>query len=73
MKLKCELIECLNHAILQHEGNSSYTMHSIPAYRNIVEKMLHGPQTLENIITAASSLDDDPVVIGSGLQSIPEM
>ena len=43
------------------KGNSYYTMHSIPAYRNIVEKMLHVPQTLENIITAASSLDDDPL------------
>ena len=46
-------------------------MHSISAYRNIVEKMLHVPQTLENIITAASSLDGDPVVIGSSFQSIP--
>ena len=24
-------------------------MHSIPAYRNIVKKMLQSPQTLENI------------------------
>ena len=46
-------------------------MCSIPAYRNIVQKMFHVPQTLENIITAASSLDDDPVAIESGLQSIP--
>ena len=46
-------------------GNSYYNMHSIPASRSIVEKMLHVPQTLENIITAASSLDDDPVAIGS--------
>ena len=71
VKLKHELIECLNCAIVQHEGNSSYTMHSIPAYRNIVEKMLHVPQTLENIITAAPCLDDDPVAIGSSLQFIP--
>ena len=46
-------------------------MHSIPVYRNIVEKKWHVPQDLENIITAASSLDDDPVAIGSGLHSIP--
>ena len=46
-------------------------MHSIPAYRNIVEKMLHVPQALENIITAASSPDDDPIAIGGCLQSIP--
>ena len=38
-------------------------MHSIQTYRNIVEKMLQNPETLENIITAASSLDDDPVAI----------
>ena len=29
------------------------------------------PQALENIITAAQSPDDDPVVTGSGLQLIP--
>ena len=46
-------------------------MHSIPAYRIIAEKMLHVPQALENIITAAPSLDDDPVAIASGLQSMP--
>ena len=39
-------------------------MHSIPTYRNIVEKMLQNPETLENIITAASSLHNDPVAIG---------
>ena len=38
-------------------------MHSIPTYRNIVEKMLHNPKTLENTITVASSLHDDPVAI----------
>ena len=38
-------------------------MHSIPTYRNIVEKMLQNPQALANIITAASGLDDDPVAI----------
>ena len=53
------------------KGNSHYTMHSIPAYRSIVEKMLHVPQTLENITTAASSLDDNPVVISSSFQSMP--
>ena len=53
------------------KANSYYTMYSIPAYRSIVEKMLHVPQMLENIITAASSLDDDPVVISSSFQSIP--
>ena len=47
------------------KGNSYYTMHSIPAYRSIVEKMLHVPQTFENIITTAASLIDDPVSIGS--------
>ena len=41
-------------------------MHSIPAYRNDVEKMLQDPQTLENIITAAPSLDNDPVAIRIG-------
>ena len=46
-------------------------MHSIPAYRSIVEKILHVPQMLENIITAASNLDDDPVAIGSNFQSMP--
>ena len=35
----------------------------IPAYRTIVEKMLQDLQTLENIITAASGLDHDPVAI----------
>ena len=53
------------------KGNNNYTMHSIPAYRSIVEKMLHVPQMFENIITAASSLDDDLVVIGSSFQSKP--
>ena len=38
---------------------------SIPAYRNIVDKILHVPQALENINTVAPSLDDDPVAIGS--------
>ena len=38
-------------------------MHSIPTYRNIVEKMLQVPETLENIITASPSLDDDPVAM----------
>ena len=70
-KLKPELIECLSCAILQHERNSYYTMHSIPAYRSIVEKKLHVPQTFENIITTAPSLDDIPVSIGSTFQSIP--
>ena len=36
-------------------------MHSIPTYRNIVEKMLQDPETLENTITASSGLDNDPV------------
>ena len=31
---------------------------------NIVEKMLQNPQVLENIITAASGLHNDPVAIG---------
>ena len=53
------------------KGNSYYTMCSIPVYRSIVEKMLHVPQMLENIITAASSLSEDPVVIGSSFQSMP--
>ena len=39
-------------------------MHSIPTYRNIVGKMLQTPETLENIITAASGLHNDPVAIG---------
>ena len=39
-------------------------MHSVPTYRNIVDKMLQNPETLENIITAASGLHDDPVAIG---------
>ena len=47
-------------------------MHSIPAYGNIVDKMLHVPQALENIITAAPSLDDDHVALGSGLHSIQQ-
>ena len=38
-------------------------MYSIPTYRDIVEKMLQDPKALENIITAASGLDDDPVAI----------
>ena len=38
-------------------------MHSIPTCRNIVEKMLQNPETLENIITAAFGLHDDPVAI----------
>ena len=38
-------------------------MHSIPTYRNIVEKMLQDPDALENIITASSSLADDPVTM----------
>ena len=53
------------------KGYSYYTKHSIPAYRSIVEKMLHVPQMLENIITAASSLEDDPVAIGSSFESMP--
>ena len=53
------------------KGNSYYTMHSISAYWSIVEKMLHVSQTLENIITVASSQDNDPVPIGSNLQSMP--
>ena len=39
-------------------------MHSIPAYRTIVEKMLQDLQALENIITAAPGLDHDPIAIG---------
>ena len=35
-----------------------------PTYRNIVEKMWQDPEALENIITASSGLDNDPVVIG---------
>ena len=38
-------------------------MHSIQTYRNIVEKMLQNPETLENVITAAPGLHDDPVTI----------
>ena len=38
-------------------------MHSIPTYRNVVEKMLQDPEALENIITASSALDDDPVAM----------
>ena len=53
------------------KGKSYYTMHSIPAYRSIVEKMLHVPQTFENIITTAPSLDNNPVSIGSSFQSMP--
>ena len=41
-------------------------MRSIPVYSNIVEKLLQNPLTLENTITAAPSLDNDPVVIGIG-------
>ena len=44
-------------------------MHSIPAHRNIVEKMLQDPQALENIITAASGLDHDPVAIRIDVQA----
>ena len=44
-------------------------MHSIPTYRNIVEKMLQEPQALENIITAASDLHNDPVTIGISVQA----
>ena len=51
--------------------NIYYTMHSIPAYRSIVEKMLQDPQMLENIITAASSLDDDPVALDRNFQLMP--
>ena len=36
---------------------------------NSMEKMLQDPQTLENIITEAPSLDNDPVVIGIGVQT----
>ena len=32
--------------------------------------MLYVPQMLENIITTVSSLDDDPVAIGSSFQLI---
>ena len=39
-------------------------MHSIPTYRNIVEKILQILDTLENIIPAASGLHNDPVDIG---------
>ena len=39
-------------------------MHSIPTYRNIVEKMLQNPETIENFITVASGLHNDPVAIG---------
>ena len=38
-------------------------MHSVPTYRNVVEKMLQNPETLESNITAASSLHNDPVAI----------
>ena len=34
-----------------------------PAYRNIVEKILQDPEPLENIITALSSLNGDPVAM----------
>ena len=34
-----------------------------PAYRNIVGKMLQDLEALENIITASSSLDNDPVAM----------
>ena len=39
-------------------------MHSVLTYRNIVGKMVQNPETLENIITAASGLHNDPVAIG---------
>ena len=39
-------------------------MDSIPTYRNIVGKMLQNPETLKNIITAASRLHNDPVAMG---------
>ena len=41
-------------------------MCSIPVYSNIVETMLQNPLALEKTITAAPSLDNDPVVIGIG-------
>ena len=34
-----------------------------PTYRNIVKKMLQDPETLENIITASSGLENDPVAM----------
>ena len=40
-------------------------MHSIPVYSNIVE-MSQNPLALENTITAAPSLNNDPVLIGIG-------
>ena len=63
------MLECQNHATTHALKSCFYTVHSIPTYRNIVEKMLQDPQTLENIITAAASLDNDPVVIGIGVQT----
>ena len=39
-------------------------MNSVPTYRNIVGKMLQNPETVENIITAASDLHNDPVAVG---------
>ena len=44
-------------------------MHSIAAYRTIVENMLQDLQALEDIITAASGLDHDPVAIGIDVQA----
>ena len=38
-------------------------MHSVPTYRNIVGKMLQNPETLDNIITEAIRLHNDPVAI----------
>ena len=34
-----------------------------PTYKNIVEKMLQDLEALENIITASSSSDNDPVAM----------
>ena len=34
-----------------------------PTYRNIVDKILQNTKTLENIITASSGLDNDPVAM----------
>ena len=39
-------------------------MNLAPTYRNIVGKMLWNPETLENIIPAASRIHNDPVAIG---------
>ena len=52
-----------------HQEKCFYDKLSIPTYRNIVEKMLQDPETLENFITAASGLCNDPAVTGISIQA----